>query len=239
MLKNSHNRPQNFRNQPQRGSLTLFLPTRWHGGGPMMPVSAAMAARAIPAGIHQVRIFGTPQPVAKDEMVVCKSRDGRYTLHLIKRDYRVRTCKITGQKLKYDRGHKQAWMNLIRLDVWRYLENLKLRPFPKNHPVAWGTIFFLPKAKSNKLIVPSQPPDDDNFDYAVRNALKRTPAKRGRPGPYPDGTLYYEDDQITWRPWPGGLIWATDEHPPGLLITFGNLDDIHELMGEYDPYPKG
>lgn len=191
---------------------------------------------AIPAGIHQIRIFGEPRPAAKDEIIRIKVAGGNFISTLMKRDYQTRTDPITKKKVKYNKGHKQWWVNAVRLGVFQYMYDHKLAPYPKNYPIAMGTLFFVTKPASNKMLLPARPPDEDNFDYAVKNALKRTIAKRNQPSPYPGGLLYYEDDQICWRIGPSGKIWATEKLPPGVLITVASIQDIHHELGEYDPY---
>lgn len=110
------------------------------------------------------------------------------------------------------------------------MEKFSLKPFPKNHPLGIGCLFFVKKAESNKLTFPSQTPDLDNFEYAIANALKRTPKKNGRDGKYPNGVLYYDDDQLIWRISPSGMLWATDEHPAGLILRIRDGYEIKDSI---------
>jgi len=126
---------------------------------------------------------------------------------------------ITRKVEKYDKGYKKRWVRFVQAGVLEFMRSRGLRPFPKNHPIAMGVLVFMPKAKSNKLLMPSISPDLDNMKYPIPNALKRTTKKKGRPGPYPDGILFYEDDQIVWTLQPDGMLWATESCPPGVLIT--------------------
>lgn len=177
----------------------------------------------------QIRVYGEPQPFPKKEVGLLRRRDGSVQLMPVDRDYRVRKNPVTGKPEKYDRGHKRLWMQFVGDVVAGSIRTRGLTPFPKNHPVAMGCLFFLSKSPSCKLLFPSQDPDYDNLEYAIFNALKRTPSKKGTPGEYPNGTLFYEDNQIIWRVGPEGKLWATENEPPGVLIT---VQDAMHLQDE-------
>lgn len=165
------------------------------------------------------RVYGEPQPFPKKVMGKIKLPNGMTVPMPVSRDFRERTNPHTGKKEKYDRGHKRKWMEFVREEVARQMFERDLEPFPANHPIAVGLLFFLTRSKSCKLLFPSQAPDGDNMDYAVWNALKTTKTKKRGPGKYPDGVLYYDDCQIVWRLAPSGWLWANKINPPGVLIT--------------------
>lgn len=183
----------------------------------------------------QIRIYGEPQPFPKKEVGLLRRKDGSVQLMPVDRDYRIRKNPVTGKPEKYDRGYKRHWMDQVAGSVANILRDNQLTPFPKNHPVAMSCLFFLSKAPKNKLLLPSQDPDFDNLEYAVWNALKRTPDKKGRPGKHPDGILFYEDNQIVWRLQPSGKLWSTQDIVPGVLIT---VQDAMHLRDEIEQYGK-
>lgn len=170
----------------------------------------------------QIFVPGEPQPFPKTHTAIIERPGQKPRLVPVATDYRTRTNPYTHKVEKYDRGYKAAWMKTVTQVVNRYMVDRDLNPFPKNHPVAMGCLFFLTKSPSCKLEFPSQDPDEDNLLYAIRNALKRTQKKKGGHGKYPDGVLFYEDNQIVWILEPQGKIWATSAHPPGLIITVQN-----------------
>lgn len=179
----------------------------------------------------QIRVYGEPQPFPKKEAVA--SGDYKRTGRIIfaAKDYRVRINPVTGKKEKYDHGHKRRWMDQVARSVAGDLWDRQLTPFPKNHPVAMGCLFFLSKAPACKLLFPSQDPDYDNLEYAIFNALKRTPAKKGKSGKHPNGILFYEDNQVVWRLQPSGKLWTTQDISPGVLIT---VQDAMHLQSEIE-----
>lgn len=183
-----------------------------------------MSQNNVPSGILRFRVFGEPHPAPKKD-VVMNPRTGR--LMPISHDYRERTNKFTGKKERYDKGYKNAWLKQVRKQVYNQMIEQRLHPYPKNHPIAVGLLFFITKAKSCKLAYPSQDPDLDNLEYAVMNALKRTvkgSEKSALAGHYPDGVLFYEDNQSVWRIPPGGMLWATNANSPGLEITVCSME---------------
>ncbi len=177
-------------------------------------------------GPFTIRVYGDPQPFPKKEMI--KLPGGRWIPGDC--DYRTRKNPVSNQTEKYDKGYKRRWMSHVGGEVLSWMNSHAYDPFPQNHPVAMGLCFYLPKAQSNKLEFPSQAPDEDNYLYAVRNALKRTPAKKGREGKFPDGILYYDDDQVVWQLQPAGTVWATEQEAPGLLITFQCAVEIGDTI---------
>ena len=196
---------------------------------------------------HTVWVPGDPQPFPKKEVAPSIIR---YPLNdpskwkaigrPIDRDYRTRKNPLTGKIEKFDRGFKRAWMNHVADVVHVFMEKNHWGPFPAGHPVAMGCLFFMPKADGNKTLLPAQVPDEDNLLYAIRNALKSTrPRGRGSDGlgPYPEGVLYFDDDQVVAQVGPCGKRWATDEYPPGVLISFADFYSCHATWGKYDPIP--
>jgi len=190
----------------------------------------------------KIRVFGEPQPFPKKEIGIIGTRTV-----IIDHDYRERQVidpitknpmlnkKGNVKKKKYDRGYKRKWMQFVKDVVSLELRKHDLGPFPKNHPVAIGCLFFLSQSKSNKLLLPSQDPDYDNVLYAIMNALKRKPKKGGRSSDCPLGTLFYEDNQPVWGLKPYGKVWATEEHPPGLLITVQDAMYLLDEIAVYQP----
>jgi len=181
-----------------------------------------------PEQLIRIRVVGEPQPFPKKEVMQFGNR-----LIPTDRDYRTRKNPHTGKVEKYDRGYKRRWMELCRTTALAVMEAHGKRPFPKNHPVAMGCLFFLTRSPTCKLLTPSQAPDQDNLEYAIRNALKRTPSKRGRDGLYPKGVCFYDDDQIVWRALPDGMLWAQSGNPPGVLITIYDFEQ-YPYLGGYD-----
>lgn len=185
----------------------------------------------IPIGIFRIRVFGEPRPTPKKEV----SRTGIPYVS----DYRTRKNPITGKSEKYDRGYKTAWLKQVRKQVWDLMQERGLQPYPKNHPIAIGLLFFITKAKSCTLKFPSQDPDLDNLEYGIMNCLKRTikgSEKTLLGGYYPGGVLFYEDNQSVWRIGPSGKIWAKDsnqEANPGVLITVCSMEEKHMGKDSY------
>ena len=180
------------------------------------------------------RVYGEPQPFPKKVVGLRRNKLGAAigTCN-ISRDYRTRTDPDTGRVVKYDKDHKRRWMESVRAAALASMSLNRRQPFPKNHPIAMGCLFFLTRAKSCKLILPSQDPDLDNLEYAVWNALKRTSAKKKRRstlgGDFPDGICFYDDNQIVWRLKPSGVLWADADNPPGVVII---IVDANSVMDE-------
>ena len=135
---------------------------------------------------------------------VCKSL--KYQgVRQVPRDWTYYKDPITGKRKKKNKGLRAAWANEIKSKVGWFMDDNKIQMFPKNHPIGLGALFYIPRPKSNKLPFPSLDPDMDNFVYAVWNALS--------------GILYHDDNQIITRIMPEALLWATEENPPGVLIS--------------------
>lgn len=167
----------------------------------------------------QIRVFGEPQPFPKKDVAIQGNR-----LVPVDKDYRERKDPITGEKKKYDRGYKRRWMKHVRDIVGKAMITHRLEPFPENHPVAMGCQFYLRRAKSNKLIYPSQKPDEDNFLRAIRDALQRHPIDEYANDRFAlTGVLYYDDCQVVSQLLPAGKEWATEDEPPGVLITVQDM----------------
>lgn len=159
-----------------------------------------------------IRVYGDPVPEPKK--VGCMRGNRLVTL---KRDWKVR--KVNGERRVVDRGAAEAWRRQVQVDVGSFLSSQGKQPFPMNHPIAIGMLFYLANAKNSRLSVPVKSPDLSNLWYLVENALKRTPARNGISGPFPEGILYYDDDQIVDICEPTGKRWADAAHPAGVLIT--------------------
>ena len=160
-----------------------------------------------------------------------KRKDGSVQLMPVDRDYRIRRNPVTGKKEKYDKGYKRRWMRHVRDMVAKAMIHYGLEPFPQNHPVAMGCLFYLTKAKSNKLSFPSQAPDLDNLSYAIWNALQRQPIDKDANDRFAlTGVLYYDDCQIVAHLMPAGKVWTNEDNPPGVLIT---VQDAF-LLPEYE-----
>lgn len=183
-------------------------------------------------GWYQIRVYGEPQPFPKKDVAMVGKR-----MIPVDKDYRTRKNPITGKTEKYDRGYKRRWMEKVTRTVWSWMDKRGMEPYRPNHPIALGCLFFLTQPPSNRLQVPSQDPDLDNFEYAIWNALKRTPKKKGRDGAYPNGVLFYDDNQIISRVLPCAKLWATSECPPGVLITVVDVVKNAQVLGaEYNPF---
>lgn len=200
-------------------------------------------------GLIQFRIFGEPMPMPKKEFgefeyfdrATGQKRKGRSMMTRDHREHRVDAKTV----IKYDYGHKQRWADwVIHCVAWGMIDN-EIKPFEKNQPLAWSSLFYFTRAEGNKSLLPAQPPDHDNFDYFIRNALKRTPAKlkrsRGQKvrveGKYPNGILFYEDDQICYHLEPHGKAWATEDEPSGVLIQVMDAYKLRERI-ERQVYPQ-
>lgn len=182
----------------------------------------------------QIRIFGVPEPMSKKQVGRRRLKDGSFQVTVpFDQDYRIRKNPITGKVERWDQGYKKRWVRFVQATVLEFMRAQGLKPFPKNHPIAMGVLLFMPKAKSNKLLMPSIAPDFDNMKYPIWNGLKRTPKKKGRPGLYPEGILFYEDDQIVWTLQPDGMVWATESCPPGVLITVQSALPMKEEILSY------
>ena len=164
------------------------------------------------------RVYGEPQPFPKKE-IVPRFGKGRiivgYTM--MARDYRTRTNPVTHKIEKYDRGYLARWKSHVQNMAKNWMEKNGATMFPRNYPVAIGTVFFITRSTSCKLDLPSQKPDWDNFEYAIRNALS--------------GICYYDDNQPTWRLYPDGALWADNDNPPGVLIQ---IRDAYTIMDQID-----
>jgi len=200
-------------------------------------------------GLWVIRVFGEPQPEPKKQVGInaadlkkLKSLRGGIIniprLIPIDIDYRTRKNKITGKTEKYDKGYKKKWFLHVRNTVLCYMVRHGLKPYTKNHPLCTGYLFFRTKPKSCKLPYPSQRPDFDNYEYYVTNALKRTREKKIRgimtPGEYPDGVAFWDDDEPVWN-LPAGVMWATEENPPGVIIL---IQDAMKVRNEIDDQVK-
>jgi len=187
-------------------------------------------------GILKIRVYGEPQPVPKTHTAIVK-RGGKTLLMPVSTDYRTRTNPITGQVEKYAHGYKKKWQVHVQKTVLAYMARSALDPFPKNHPILLGLLFFLTRPPSNKRPFPSQAPDYDNYAYAIWNCLKRTPAKTKNnvrvEGRFSDGVLFYDDDQIIGSLVPSFKLWATEADPPGVLISVCDLNQMRHAVRDY------
>lgn len=169
----------------------------------------------------RIRVYGAPQVFPKKTV---SARGGKVLV--VDTDKRSRTHPITKETTYYDHGYKRRWMDHVRKTVLAFMARTSMDQFPANHPIAMGCIFYIEKAKACKLWIPSQIPDMDNLTYAIWNALGNTRTNKTL-GKYPEGVLYYDDSQIVWR-LPEGEVWATEQEPPGVLISVCDALDIRE-----------
>ena len=182
-------------------------------------------------GLIKIRVYGIPRQFPKKEVANLGTKT-KPRFMPVDRDYRQRKNPITGKIEKYDHGYLRRWYDHVTRTVRDLMYSNDIQPFPKDHPVVVSCIFFIPKAKSCKLLMPSQKPDEDNYLYAVRNALGRTPMKKGVPGKYPNGVLYYDDAAVVWQE-NAGKVWATEKHPPGVLILVRDALPVFNEIMEY------
>jgi len=193
-------------------------------------------------GVYRIWVPGIPAPYPKKDVGIigyggkCRACGKPKTQRLlpVDKDYRTRKDPITGKTQKWDKGYKRRWMALVKSTVSSYMSRHCLDPFPAKHPVAMGTLFFMPQAKGNKLPYPSQKPDLDNLRYSIWNALgKDSKSKKRADGIMIDnGTLYYDDSQIVWTLSPDGMLWASDRFPSGVLITACSADRVSDRIIE-------
>lgn len=179
----------------------------------------------IPKGKLTIRVYGEPRPFPKKKIGFRHDEERGLVPTMINDDARMRRDPVTGKIHKCDRGYKKRWLKQVARSVSACMAMKHLDPFPKNHPIAIGCLFFVTKSKSCQLTYPSQAPDLDNFEYGIWNILKRTAR-----GPHPEGILFYEDDQIVWRLAPSGLLWADYNRPPGVIITVQSVHEISESI---------
>lgn len=170
----------------------------------------------------RIRVYGPPQVYPKKELGVVNGKPMP-----IDRDYRTRKNPITGNTDKYDKGYKRRWMDHVAKTVLAFMARTSMDPYAANHPIAMGCLFYMPKTKACKLSMPSQKPDLDNMAYAVWNALGNTQTKK-KLGKYPEGVLYYDDNQIVWQLQPSGMVWATEQEPLGVLISVCDALEIRD-----------
>jgi len=178
-------------------------------------------------GLMRIRVVGDPQPFPKKIM----STRGKHSM-LIDMDWRTRKVPGKIKPQRYDEGYKRQWMAHVARSVTQFMFDHNLEPFPRNHPVAIGTLFFMPKSKVCKLEFPSQKPDWDNMDYAINNALGNSRKKQVL-GLYPDGVLFWDDNQPVWRIEPDGMVWANEFNPPGVLISCQSAYEYRERINKW------
>lgn len=169
----------------------------------------------------KIRVYGPPQVFPKKTI----NAKGRIPI-LVDTDRRSRTNPYTKEIEYFDRGYKRRWMDHVRNTVLAFMARTSMDQFPAKHAIAMGCIFYVPKAATNKLWIPAQAPDLDNYAYAIWNALGNTKTNKTQ-GKYPEGVLYYDDSQIVWR-LPEGMVWATEQEPPGVLISVCDALDIRD-----------
>ena len=194
-----------------------------------------------PDGMQFFRVYGEPMPMAKKEVAIVGGR-----LIPVDHDYRQVTVEGMKKPFKYDVGYMKRWQEWVRRTVLELMVQYGVPRFAKNVPLAMGMLFYRSKPKSNDLWLPALAPDEDNYAYAIRNILKRTPDhikkyENGQtwrqPGPYPDGVLYWEDDQICWHtPW-DGKVWAQNGEEPGVLISILECRKMRDQIFKL-AYPK-
>ena len=199
------------------------------------------------------RVLGEPRPAPKMDIVPIQrwvNRGGnRKKVSMstnMPHDYRERTVyhPISGKpmkngngktiKEKYDEGYHARWFRIVQDAVSSQMARLGLDPFPPNHPIALGVMVWRTKPDGNHNLLPSVTPDDDNFRYYIHNALKKT--NKDSDFHRPDGILYHDDNCTVFRPFPEGKFWATEQEPPGCLIT---VQDAMYLLNEMDEFQPG
>ena len=172
-------------------------------------------------GLIQIWVPGEPRVYPKlSAMPVMNKRGQIIKMRNVPIDWRTRKNPITGRVEKYDKGYKRRWMNEVARAVKYQMTKNGIKPFEAKHPLALGLLFFITKAPSCKLEFPSQDPDYDNFCYAIWNTLSASKKQAA--------VLWYDDNQIIFPLWPAGLLWATEDDPPGVLIT---CQCIHRRLG--------
>jgi len=182
------------------------------------------------------RIFGEPREMPKKE-ISARIINGKPRIIVRPHDWRTRTVidPYTKKKKieKYDIGYKGRWFKLVQETVHGELFKMGLKPFPPNYPIALGVMIWRSKPESNEMELPSVTPDDDNYYYYIHNALKRTDDDFY---PYKDGVLYYDDNSICYHPFREGKFWATEQEPPGVMIT---VQDAYYLLDEIEEFQPG
>ena len=208
-----------------------------------LPLNMPTVRRAIdpsefvaPEDLIRFRVFGEPQPAPKKDSAVIERAGRKARLIPVSHDYRTKT--VNGKTVKHDHGYKRAWYELVQRWAFGFMVGTGMPPFPKGVPLACGALVFVTRPKGNKTGYPAQAPDQDNFSYYIRNALKRTPAKKRYglmvPGPYPEGICYWDDDQIISTAYPDKKLWADERHPPGALVTIYRYDKYPDHIGIID-----
>ena len=185
-------------------------------------------------GIKFFRVFGEPQPMPKKEIAIVNKR-----LMPIDRDYRTVTVPGRPKPFKWDIGYMKRWQEHVRRTVLDLMDFYHVLRYPPNFPISMGMLFYLTKPASSKHWLPSVKPDEDNLGYAVTNILKMTPGvtrqyengqKYTLPGPFPDGILYFDDNQVCWHTEYHGKVWATADEPAGVLITVQDCQVIRDRI---------
>ena len=168
-------------------------------------------------GLIIFRIYGVPQPYPKKDLVPTARG-----VRPMDRDYRTRKNPNGGKPVKFDFGYKRRWYDHVRREVAGAMVALGLRTFPKDHPITWDSITFRPHDMRQDLEDPTCTPDEDNYDYGLRNCLKvaddHDRQSRVWAARYPAGILFYDDSQIVWGDNGHGKVWVTDLWAPGCLI---------------------
>jgi hypothetical protein len=201
------------------------------------------------------RVLGEPRPAPKMDIVPIQRWVGQGA-HRRKvsmstnmaHDYRERTVchPISGKptrngrgkiiREKYDEGYHARWFRTVQDAVSSQMARMGLDPFPANHPIALGVMVWRTKPEGNDKLLPTVVPDDDNYRYYIHNALKK-PGKDSA-FQYPEGLLYYDDNCAVYRPFPEGKFWATEQEPPGCLITVQDAMYLLDEMEEFQPGVK-
>lgn len=189
-------------------------------------------------GVSIFRIFGEPQPMPKENASARVDRFGNAHISLHNRDYRTKKVgeKADGSAIlkRFDTGYMARWQDEVRRQVFQQMAGSA--PFPKGMPLAIGILIIRTKPKSNDTIFPVGPPDIDNFDEAIFNALK-APAPQSKKlaavrAKWPNGVLFYDDAQIVERLLPSGKIWAVGPVHPGAIIQIRKADGYIGLSPE-------
>lgn len=172
------------------------------------------------------RIFGEPVQEPKKDIGRYLGKDKKAIMTLVPKDYRVAKDQ-NGVDFKWDVGFAQRWKNHVCACITYLMQCNGLDPYPSGIPIALGVIVYRTAPKFPDGWIPYSKPDLDNYCYAIHNCLKSTKTPKGD-GPYPDGVLYYDDNQICWTtPWEG-KVYADDTEPPGVLISVADCNEIKE-----------
>lgn len=176
------------------------------------------------APYHFFRVYGEPIQEPKKDIGHFLGKDKKSITTLLPKDYRT-TQGPDGKPFKWDIGFCQRWKDHVCRTVSALMSRQSLDPYPVHVPLALGLIFYRSKPQDPKSWLPVTAPDRDNYDYAIHNCLKSTKEKNS-PGKYPEGVLYYDDNQLcAGTPW-DMKVYADTTELPGVLISVTNANNV-------------